>query len=85
MRKIIFAALFAATAAAAQEWPNKPVRWVVPFPPGGSVDIVSRLLQSRVTEGLGRRETQPSGGAEHKNSAGQFCLLIVAMASRDTK
>ena len=54
MKNILFAALFAASAAAAQEWPSKPVRWVVPFPPGGSLDIVSRMMQNRVAEGLGQ-------------------------------
>jgi tripartite-type tricarboxylate transporter receptor subunit TctC len=46
--------LFAASAATAQEWPSKPIRWVVPFPPGGSLDIVSRMMQNRVAEGLGQ-------------------------------
>ena len=41
-------------AANAQSWPQKPVRWVVPFPPGGSLDIVSRMMQNRVAEGLGQ-------------------------------
>jgi tripartite-type tricarboxylate transporter receptor subunit TctC len=54
MKSILFALLFAATAAAGQEWPSKPVRWVVPYPPGGSVDIISRILQNRVSEGLGQ-------------------------------
>jgi tripartite-type tricarboxylate transporter receptor subunit TctC len=54
MKTIAFAVLFAATAALAQEWPNKPIRWVVPFPPGGSVDLVSRILQPRASEGLGQ-------------------------------
>jgi len=46
--------LFAAAAATAQEWPNKPIRWVVPFPPGGSLDIISRMMQNRMAEGLGQ-------------------------------
>src|SRR6267143_5618045 len=54
MKNILFALLFAATAAAAQEWPNKPIRWVVPFPPGSSVDLISRLMQNRMSEGLGQ-------------------------------
>ena len=54
MRNICFALLFVSSAAMGQEWPNKPVRWVVPFPPGGSLDIVSRMMQGRVAEGLGQ-------------------------------
>src|SRR3954451_285235 len=54
MKALLLAMLFAATAAGAQDWPNKPIRWVVPYPPGGSVDITSRLLQPRVAEGLGQ-------------------------------
>src|SRR5438552_454250 len=54
MKNILFVLLFAAAAANAQEWPSKPVRWVVPFPPGGSVDIVSRLMQSGISSGLGQ-------------------------------
>src|SRR5207245_1541765 len=33
---------------------SAPVRWVVPFPPGGSVDTVSRLMQNGISEGLGQ-------------------------------
>jgi tripartite-type tricarboxylate transporter receptor subunit TctC len=54
MKTIAFAVLFAACAASAQEWPSKPIRWVVSFPPGGSVDLVSRILQPHVSEGLGQ-------------------------------
>ena len=32
------------TAAAAQDYPNKPVRLIIPFPPGGSNDVVGRLI-----------------------------------------
>src|SRR5216684_3830297 len=54
MKDILFALLFVASAATAQEWPSKPIRWVVPFPTGGSLDIVSRMMQNRVAEGLGQ-------------------------------
>jgi tripartite-type tricarboxylate transporter receptor subunit TctC len=54
MKAFLFAVLFAATAASAQDWPSKPIRWVVPYPPGGSVDIVSRIMQSRISESLGQ-------------------------------
>jgi tripartite-type tricarboxylate transporter receptor subunit TctC len=54
MKNILLALLFAAAAASAQEWPSKPIRWVVPFPPGGSLDIISRIMQNRMSEGLGQ-------------------------------
>src|SRR5258706_4483027 len=44
----------ASTAALAQDWPAKPIRWVVPYPPGGGVDVISRIMQNRMSEGLGQ-------------------------------
>ena len=46
-------ALFSA-AALAQDWPVKPVRFLVPYPPGGGTDVIARILQQRMTEGLGQ-------------------------------
>ncbi len=44
--------LVAAPAALAQQYPSKPVRLVVPFPPGGLIDTVARNIQPRLQEGF---------------------------------
>src|SRR5512146_2953931 len=55
--RVIFAllALCAALPVAAQKYPAKPVRLVAPFPPGGSVDVVGRILAEKLTQNLGRQ------------------------------
>jgi tripartite-type tricarboxylate transporter receptor subunit TctC len=50
VRWILAAILAAAASASAQDFPTKPVRIVVPYPPAGSVDFVARVLQSRLQE-----------------------------------
>ena len=44
-----------AAAAGAQSWPAKPVRIISPFPPGGSVDQVSRILAAQLTTQTGQQ------------------------------
>jgi len=59
-----FAAL--ASAAQAQPFPSKPLRIIVPFPPGGAADVTSRLLGEHIAKGLGQpviAENRPGAGA----------------------
>ncbi|HYX01194.1 MAG TPA: tripartite tricarboxylate transporter substrate binding protein [Reyranella sp.] len=59
------AALAAAAPACAADYPTKPVRWVVPYPPAGTTDIVARLIGNYLSEHLGQTfviENKPGGG-----------------------
>ena len=59
-----FAALLAAActtlacepsiAQPAQKYPDKPIRFIVPFPPGGGNDILARMLAPKMSESLGQ-------------------------------
>ena len=49
----LYLAPFAALAQSADKYPEKPIRIIVPFAPGGSVDTLGRLLAQRMNEGWG--------------------------------
>ena len=82
-------ALFAATPIAAQEYPAKTVRMIIPFPPGGSNDIVGRMIAQQLTERLGKQVIADNrGGAggtigtelAAKSSPDGYTLLIISVA-----
>jgi tripartite-type tricarboxylate transporter receptor subunit TctC len=67
------------TAAHAQEWPTKPVRIIAPFPPGGSVDQVSRVLANYLTPALGQQVVVDNKGG----AAGSIGTALAAKAAPD--
>ena len=73
MKKILAGALIAFSAGlSAQDYPAKPIRMVVGFPPGGGTDVVARIVAPRMSELLGQPvviENRP--GATGTVAAGQ--------------
>lgn len=52
-------------SAMAQDYPTRPVKWVVGYPPGGATDIIGRLIGARLSERLGQQfviENKPGAG-----------------------
>jgi tripartite-type tricarboxylate transporter receptor subunit TctC len=73
-----FVALAAADAAA-QAWPNRTVRMIVPFPAGGSADTLARLLGPKLSERLG----QPFLAENRPGAGGNVGTELVAKAAPD--
>jgi tripartite-type tricarboxylate transporter receptor subunit TctC len=55
LRSAAMTLLAVASVAGAQNWPQRPVRIVVGFPPGGGIDVVARLLAVRLSDSLGQQ------------------------------
>src|SRR5436853_7605291 len=88
-RFLQFAASAAATVsriARAQDYPTRPVRWVVPFPPGGPAEILARLFGQFMSQRLGQPfviENRPGAGGNigteavvHSPTDGYTMLLV---------
>src|SRR5712692_4347466 len=86
---LAFAMLAFTNPAAAQDYPVRPVRLIIPFPPGGSNDVVGRLIATRLGERLGKQVVVDNRGgaggvigteAVAKSPADGYTLGIISMA-----
>ncbi len=78
----ILAALLIAAAipqAQAQAWPNKPIRYIVPFAAGGTTDILGRMIGAKLAEALG----QPVVVENRPGAAGALGVELLAKAAPD--
>ncbi len=53
LKKTLFALALGTAAASALAWPTKPVTLIVPFPPGGSTDLIARTISAKLGEKIG--------------------------------
>jgi len=81
MKKILFAVflLVAAAAAQAQNWPERPIKLLVGFPPGGSTDLAARALGERLSATLG----QPIVVENKPGASGNIAAEQVARSAPD--
>jgi tripartite-type tricarboxylate transporter receptor subunit TctC len=97
-RRLLIAAPLAAAAASsalaqhwpAQQWPAKPIRIIVPFPPGQSTDILARVMADQLTKALGQQviaENRPGAGGSigadiaAKSPPDGYTLLMVTIST----
>ena len=87
---VALACALAAVAAPAQQYPTKPVRWIVPFPPGGGTDVISRAIAQKLTEAWGQQviaDNRPGSGgtiglaAATKSPADGYTVVLGQLAN----
>lgn len=78
-RNFLLLSLLAAAGVSAQTYPTGPVKLIVPFPPGGSVDMVARTVGKRLSEAFG----QPFIVDNRAGASGNIAAELVAKAPAD--
>ena len=90
IRLVAAAFALAATAALAQPYPNKSVKLIVPYPPGGATDVIGRVMAQRLTTALGQQVVVDNRGgaggnigaeAAAKSPPDGYTLLMGALTS----
>src|SRR5215471_17885174 len=81
MMRLLAALALAALAGpvSAQTWPTKPVRWIVPFPPGGASDVSARPVADKLSRALG----QPVVVENRAGASGIIGTELVAKSAPD--
>src|SRR2546427_549671 len=79
VRALIFVAALFATQAMAQQWPQKPVRLIVPFPPGGVTDSIARITVDWLATRLG----QPVIAENKPGASGAIAAEFVVRSAPD--
>jgi tripartite-type tricarboxylate transporter receptor subunit TctC len=76
---ILHIALAATICQASESYPQRPIRFIIPFPPGGANDIVARLVGPRLTERLGQQIVVDN----RPGASGTIALELAARAQPD--
>jgi tripartite-type tricarboxylate transporter receptor subunit TctC len=81
---------FASVAQADTAWPGKPIKWVVPFPPGGAMDVIARTLGDQAARELGQPfviENRGNIGADYvaKQPADGYTIMITSIGMATNK
>ncbi|HEY7238765.1 MAG TPA: tripartite tricarboxylate transporter substrate binding protein, partial [Burkholderiales bacterium] len=79
LQLLVLVLAFTATTTAAQDWPARPVRVIVPFPPGGSADLLPRIVGEKLAERFG----QPVIVDNRPGAAGNIGATAVFQADPD--
>jgi tripartite-type tricarboxylate transporter receptor subunit TctC len=90
---LVMLSALAVTAVHAQDYPTKPVKWVVAYPPGGTTDILARIVGQYLSEHLGQPfviDNRPGAGnnigtevvADSPPTATRSCWSIPPTASK---